>query len=118
MIFLTVSFLILGLIGGCALIVDDIKNKADDESLPQWIRVGGGRLQWTYILAAAGPLISALANMLDYGVWVLLSIAELYVGMLIAKKLMPKELQVTLFSISPIPLIVITGSFLNYWYIG
>lgn len=117
MLFLTISFLILGLLGGCALAIESIKNKADDASLPQWMRTGGGRLQWTYILSAAGPLLATLANMLDYGLWVILSIAELYIGMLVAKKLVPRSLQVTLFSLSPIPVIVLTGSFLGYWYI-
>ena len=118
MLFLTISFLVIGLFGGCAFAVDGFKDKANDASLPEWIKTGGGRLQWTYIICGAVPLLATMANMLDYGVWVLLSIVELYVGMKVATKLMSKGLQVTLFSLSPIPLVALTGSLLGYWYIG
>jgi hypothetical protein len=119
MIFFMVCFIILGLIGGTAFTVSDIRFNSEDAliPLPQWMRTEGGRLQWTYILAGGGPLIATLSTLVDYGSWVVASIMELYIGFLCAKKLIPLKFQVIIFSISPIPVIVITGSFLNYWYI-
>ena len=106
-------FVVFGLIGGSAIRTQ--KLAANPAIVPLWVNGGYGQLAIS--VAGLSWIIGAVTIFFQYTFyWMFISIAEVFLGALLAS-LLPAGLNFILLLLAPIISLVFLGALWGFWYI-
>ena len=113
-------FICYTIIGACFGVAGTIWSARQDFRASQlslfWLRPSAVSETILFISVAAAP-VAILTSLIHGGIWVLATIAELYIGMLGARFLIPISIMNGLALLMPAALILILGALWGFWWI-
>lgn len=117
MLFYFTCYLLVGICTGCAGWVVLARK---DERLLQvseyWLRSQPWK-EALLVFVGIAPFVAVITSLLQSGLWVLVTIAEIALGYLMVTFLLPPQLKNLIAIIAPMILVVIFGALWGFWYI-
>ena len=118
MIFYFVCYLIVGIgFGICGTLQLAREDYRASQLSLFWLRESRSTNAIKIFATFASPLLAVITSLIQGGLWVLATIAELYLGMILARFLIPLPLMNILGLFVPIANIIIFGALWGFWWL-